>query len=130
MEVSNNVYNVWLFFLKESWWTLCCIQGYQSISEDLGTGDTCTIKDQFVQCEKGTFFDGGGGASMFSHSDDKSPLWDQVPTEAIWHSKLTFFLNVKIRFYKPFKYKRNQIFLIIWHFLASFNGIIIKASER
>ena len=57
-------YNVWLFFLKESWWSLCCIQGCQSINEDLGTGDTCTIKDQFVQCEKGTFFDGGGGGSM------------------------------------------------------------------
>ena len=58
-------YNVWLFFLNESLWTLCCIQGYQSISEDLGTGDTCTIKDQFVQCEKGTFFDGGRGGGGF-----------------------------------------------------------------
>ena len=44
----------------------------------------------------------------FSHSDEKSPLWDQVPTEAIWHSKLTLFLNVKIWFYKSFKYKRNK----------------------
>ena len=45
---------------------------------------------------------------LFSHSDEKFPLWDQVPTEAIWHSKLTFFLNVKFRFYKPFKYKCNK----------------------
>ena len=45
---------------------------------------------------------------IFSHSDEKSPLWDQVPTEAIWHSKFNLFLNVKIRFYKPFKYKRNK----------------------
>ena len=22
---------------------------------------------------------------LFSHSNEKSPLWDQVPTEAIWH---------------------------------------------
>ena len=56
-------YNVWLFFLEESWWTFCCIQGYQSISEDLGT---CTIKDQFFQCEKGTFFDGGGKGLLWS----------------------------------------------------------------
>ena len=63
-------YNVWLFFLKESWWT-CCIQGYQRISEDLGTGDTCTIKDQFVQCEKGTFFDGGGGGGFY---DQNGPI--------------------------------------------------------
>ena len=39
----------------------------------------------------------------FSHSDDKSPSWDQVPTETIWHSKLTLFLYVKFLFYKPFK---------------------------
>ena len=62
-------YNVWLFFLEESWWTFCCIQGYQRISEDLGTGDTCTrktIKDRFFQCENGIFFDIGGGGLLWS----------------------------------------------------------------
>ena len=49
-----------------------------------------------------------GCDQCFSHSGEKAPLWDQVPTEAIWLSKLTFFLNVKFVFYKPFKYKRNK----------------------
>ena len=50
--------------------------------------------------------------TMFSHSGEKSPLWDQVPTEAIWHSKLTFFLNVKFVFYKPYKYKHKKYLLL------------------
>ena len=35
-------------------------------------------------------------------------------------------LNVKFRFYKPFKYKHNIYFTC----LASFNDIIFKISER
>ena len=57
----------------------------------------------------------------FSHSDENSPLRDQVPTEAIWHSKFILFLSVKFLFYKPFKYKHNKSLIS----LTSFNDIII-----
>ena len=36
------------------------------------TGGVAIIKDQFFQCEKGTFFDGGGGGGGFY--DQNGPI--------------------------------------------------------